>query len=79
MDARPADRALAASCEGDREAELADALTVKSGAPSLLFASVGKLIVWAAFATVNGRATGVAAAYVPFPPCEAVIVQLPRP
>ena len=40
--------------------ELAVALTVKSGSPSLLFASAAKLIVCAAFATVNGRSTLVA-------------------
>src|SRR5690349_18042913 len=55
------------------------ALSAKSGAPYVLFASVVKVIVWLAFAIASVRLTLGAAGWLASPDWEAVIVQLPAP
>src|SRR6266508_3676909 len=58
------------------------ALTLNGGAPTVLFGSAAKLIVWfclAGLLTAKLRATSGAALYVALPAWCAVIVQLPAP
>ena len=55
------------------------ALTVKSGSPSVLFASAANVIVCDPFAIANVCDMSGAGAYVASPACEAVIVHEPAP